>query len=331
MKKSFSEEVRVVKNSPRQSLCITGFRYQLRDIIQQNLSEIFDYSEYRKKNIHSCFNCVLCPPVEVKQNRELFINLILMFDGVNIKKTTLRKQLWPVWLQIADLPPRRRSSRQHIVLAALFVGFTIPNYTDIVPLLNAELISSVQVRFKGFFFKTFFKVKLLIADLGAKSHMLNMYIFNGSYGCHFCTLPGKTIGSTHSYYPFPQTVKTREHCVNDMLVNYAELLPVDGVINVAGVKGKSAFASMSDDLPLTAPVDYMHCFSMGVFPEILKLCNRALCTNDRTEVGLILSKLSCPREIVAYSRKIRSLDEIAQFKASEYFNWIFVHQFFGFP
>ena len=116
MKRSFSEEIRVVENSPRQSLCITGFRYQLRDIIQQNISEIFDYSEYRKKNIHSEFNCVLCPPVEVKQNRELFIHLILFSEGVNNKKSTLRKQLWPVCLQIADLPPRRRNSRQNIVL-----------------------------------------------------------------------------------------------------------------------------------------------------------------------------------------------------------------------
>ena len=152
MKRSFSEEVRVVKNSPRQSLCITGFRYQLRDIIQQNISEIFDYSEYRKKNIHSEFNCVLRPPLEVKQNREFFIYLILFSEGVNNKKSTLRKQLWPVCLQIADLPPRRRNSRQNIVLAALFVGFTIPNWADIVPLLNAELLSSVQHRFNGFFF-----------------------------------------------------------------------------------------------------------------------------------------------------------------------------------
>ena len=203
------------------------------------------------------------------------------------------------------------------------MGFTIPNWTDIVPLLNAELLSSVQVRFIGFFFKKFFKVKLLIADLGAKNHMLNKYKFNGFYGCHFCTAPGKTIGRTHSYYPFSQTGKTREHGVNDMRVNYAELLPVDENINVAGVKGKSAFASMIDDLPLTAPVEYMHCVSLGVFPELLKLCNRALCPNDRTKVGLILSKLSCPREMVAYSRKIRSLDELAQFKANEYFNWIF--------
>ena len=116
-----------------------------------------------------------------------------------------------------------------------------------------------------------------------------------------------------------------------MLVNYAELLPVDENINVAGVKGKSAFASMIDNLPLTTSVNYMHCVLLGVFLELLKLCNGALCPNDRTEDGLILSKLSCPREMVAYSRMIRSLDEIALFKANEYFNWVFLHQSFSFP
>ena len=33
--------------------------------------------------------------------------------------------------------------------------------------------------------------------------------------------------------------------------------------------------------------------------------------------------MSCPREIVSYSRKIRCLDEQSQFKANEYFNWLF--------
>ena len=53
-----------------------------------------------------------------------------------------------------------------------------------------------------------------------------------------------------------------------MLVNYAELLPVDEIINVTGVKGKTAFAAKIDDLPLMAPVDCMHCVLLGVFPEL---------------------------------------------------------------
>ena len=37
----------------------------------------------------------------------------------------------------------------------------------------------------------------------------------------------------------------------------------------------------------------------------------------------ILKKLACPREMIAYSRKIRPLDELGHFKANELFNWMF--------
>ena len=33
--------------------------------------------------------------------------------------------------------------------------------------------------------------------------------------------------------------------------------------------------------------------------------------------------MCCPREIVAFSKKIRSLDDMPQFKANEHFNWFF--------
>ena len=244
-------------------------------------------------------------------------------DGVNIKKSTLRKELWPVWFQVADLPPRKRMSRQNIVLGALFNGNTTPNWNELVPIINSELLSGVNFKHSGVSFQAFFSIKLLIVDLGAKSHMLNMFKFNGFYGCHYCTAPGKTIGKTHAYYPFAQIGKIREPDINNVFVKYAELVPVDELINVAGVKGKSAFSSVINNLPLAAPIDYMHCVLLGVFPEALKLCYRALSSDDKVQVNLVLSNLNCPREMVAYSKKIRSLDEMAQFKANEYFNWLF--------
>ena len=150
-----------------------------------------------------------------------------------------------------------------------------------------------------------------------------MFKFNGFYGCHYCTAPGKTIGKTHAYYPFAQIGKIREPDINNVFVKYAELVPVDELINVAGVKGKSAFSSVIDNLPLAAPIDYMHCVLLGVFPEALKLCYRAPSSDDKVKVNLVLSNLNYPREMVAYSKKIRPLDEMAQFKANEYFNWLF--------
>ena len=57
----------------------------------------------------------------------------------------MRKELWPIWVQIANLPPRLRISQKNIVLAALFVGGGQPDWFEIVPFVKGELLSSVEV------------------------------------------------------------------------------------------------------------------------------------------------------------------------------------------
>ena len=322
-KVEFKEAIAFLQKSATESLCIMGFRFQLRDIINRYLDKIIEYADFRTSNPNSDLNCLFCPPTKLNAEKTLSINLIIFSDGVNIKKSTLRKELWPVWVQVADLPPRLRMSCQNVVLAALFVGASAPNWNEIVPRLKSELASGVEIRHNSIFFRAFFKVKLLVSDLGAKSHILNMFKFNGFYGCHYCTAPGKTIGRTHSYYSIQQTGALREPSVNNVFVECAQLLPVDEVVNVAGVKGKSAFVALIDGLPLTAPVDYMHCVLLGVFPEVLKLCIKDLTADEKIKINVLLSSLSCPLELISYSRKIRSLDEVSQFKANEHFNWIF--------
>ena len=66
----------------------------------------------------------------------------------------------------------------------------------------------------------------------------------------------------------------------------------------------------------------MQCILLGVFPDSLRLCYRALSDDDKDKFNLFLSNRSCPRKDVAYSRNIRPLDETAQFKANE-FNRLF--------
>ena len=119
-------------------------------------------------------------------------------------------------------------------------------------------------------------MNLLVAALGAKSHLLNMFKFNGFFGCHYCTVRGITIGRTHSYYPFSERGMTREPILNDIFIDFAESLSAEEVNNVVGVKGRSAFAGLIKNLPLTAPTDYMHCVLLGVVPETLELCYKTL-------------------------------------------------------
>ena len=153
--------------------------------------------------------------------------------------------------------------------------------------------------------------------------MLNMYQFNGYYGCHYCTAQGKTIGKTHAYYPYAQDNELREPLLNDVYVKLADTLSVHKTPNNVGVKGRSELSRVIDGLSLTAPVDYMHCVLIGVFPELLKVCYKSLSAKESENIKRKTSGLTCPGELVSYSRKIRSLEEVSQFKANEFFNWLF--------
>ena len=217
------------------------------------------------------------------------ISLTLFADGVNIRKSTHRRELWPVWLQISDLPPKLRMERKNFVLGALFVGFGAPDLNEIVPSLRAEMLTPIELESdQTSSLNVVFKVRLLVSDLCAKSHMLNMFKFNGFYGCNYCTAEGKTIGKTHAYYPFNQIGKVREPRINNAYVNMAESFGPSIIPNVVGVKGKSAFSIIVDELPLTAPIDYTHCVLLGVFLEVVKLCYRSMSPDERDLLNQIV-------------------------------------------
>ena len=324
MKKQFEDGIRFLHKNDDSSLCVLNFRFQIRDVIRRNLSQINQYTDVRKKYPNSDLNQSLCPLVEINTLVPSVLNLILSSDGVNIKKSTFKKELWPIWVQIADLPPKLRMARKNIVLAALFVGSTYPDWKFVLPFIRDEMSTGIHLTLDDeLSYKFFFKVRLLICDLGAKSHMLNMLKFNGFFGCHVCTAKGKTIGRTHAYYPYREVGSLREQSVNNVYIDIAETLGAKRKPNVVGVKGESAFSMIIDGLPLTAPIDYMHCVMLGVFPDLLKLCYKTLNARHKTEICDIIEQLSCPREMISYSRKIRPLEEMSQFKANEYFNWMF--------
>ena len=324
IKRDFAGNVRSLTKPPTHSLCILKYRWQLLDVIKRQLNQIFNYAEFRNQNPNFYLNFFVAPPVVVKENQSLVFNLSIFTDGVHIKKSTFKKAIWPVRVQITDLPLILRMSRKNIVLAALFVGSGVLDWSLIVPQLLAELLSPIELHVdENLALSLTFKVNILLADLGAKSNFLNMYKFNGSFGCHYCTAESKTIGKSHSYYPFAQKGRIREPVLNNFCLNGAENEDSQKVPNVVGVKGKGAFASLIDGLPLAAPIDYMHCVLIGVFPEVLKLCYKNVSSVDKTVIKTVISQLACPCEVISYSRKIRPIDAISQFKAKEFFNYLF--------
>ena len=97
-----------------------------------------------------------------------------------------------MWIQIADLPPRK-------CLGKIFFSSVIQrNHIRIgMSWYPAELLSCLRVLSRDLREnRSSFKLKLLVANLGAKNHMLKRFKFNSFYGFHYCSAPCKTIGKT---------------------------------------------------------------------------------------------------------------------------------------
>ena len=281
MRNNLLDNQRFHDSDDKGTYCVLNFRAQIDSIVGRNIKQILDYGLFRQECPESDLNLDLAPPVRIIDN-SININLVLFTVGVNIKKSTVKNELWPIWLQVADLPPVLRMSRKNTVLASLFVGSGYPNWSLINHQVHAELSGAVHCSTTDL--NISYNVRLLISDLGAMHHLLNMYKFNGFYGCHVCLVEGKTIGRTHAYYPFGQEGELREPEVHENHVLLADCLNRNG-INVAGVKGKRAFSNIVHGLSLTAPIDYMHCILLGVFPDILRRLNKSLTTNAKKEVN----------------------------------------------
>ena len=161
VKNQFSSSLRVLDKKPEHTFCVLTIRFQLADIIKRSLREIFSYSETRRLDPSKDFNPTICPIAQVNSDNSVVINLIFFTDGVNIKKSTFKKELWPICVQIADLPPKLRLSRKNIVLASLVVSDTVPSWSEIVPNLRDEIATGLLIEIdEALSYKLFFKGRL---------------------------------------------------------------------------------------------------------------------------------------------------------------------------
>ena len=86
-----------------------------------------------------------------------------------------------------------------------------------------------------------------------------------------------------------------------------------------GVKGPSAVSTLIENLPLTAPVDYMHQVLLGVTRALLFLIRDKSTKSDRNKIRENSATLQLTSE---FKRLVRSLDEMEFFKADELKVWL---------
>ena len=266
----------------------------------------------------------------------LNISFTLNTDGISVFKSS-NSGLWPIFLQINELPIKQRKLKENTVLAGLWFGDEKPDMLNFLKPLSSSLKilyeEGVEIASPDLEHASICKAIVLSSafDLPAKACALNMVQFNGNYSCAHCLQKGKQIttsggGSVHIFpYQYDNlSGPVRTH--SDTIVNAKKAFITQKP--EFGIKGPTYLSSIPKyDLIRGTTIDYMHCVLLGVTRLLLGLWFSTEHHNDLwycgKKVTICDEKLAQIKPPNYITRTPRSISKHRKYwKASEYRNWL---------
>lgn len=231
------------------------------------LTDITDGSEYRK----------LLEKGRFLESSELNYNLtaVLNTDGINLFSSS-KVELWPIFIAINELSPKRRFARENLFLIGIWQGKGKPPFKVLMEQVGADLNElyneGVQIVMTDKVIVTKLAVILGVFDLPAKASLLNMTYFNGADSCITCEEPGirvKQGKGTSQCIPYreeSQKAKLRTHEeVKEQMKTGCENKRVKGFKGVSGMLSVQSYDIVKGTVP-----DYMHGILLGVTNTLLR-------------------------------------------------------------
>ena len=291
--------------------CISlDFVQDLLVVLKTNFPAISEYSSSRSplKDVSV--------PQTFGSNNIMTISLTMNSDGVRIVNSK-KRSLWPLWLSVLNLPPILRCKFVNIVLAKLWLGQGKPDWEIFFSEIKDRLSKDVSIEYNGISWNVVFEVKLLVADLPAKASILNMQQFNAYFGCTLCLIECKPIGDGKKglYYP-NQRNKMR---TAEQHQSYLKLMQKEGLQTFRGIKGTCVLSDLIENLPLTAPIDYMHQVLLGVTRSILFLIRDKTSKTVLIQIREVIDSVQLTSD---FKRALRNLEDLEYFKANELKVWL---------
>lgn len=271
-----------------------------------------------------------------KYGNEL-LTFTLNSDGANIFASS-RWSLWPVQLYLNCLPPSIRLMPENIIVTTLYYGGHKPDMSTLLfPLckelecLDEESISVYTSENNITAFKT--SILLFAADLPARAEIQNFIGHNGKYGFLFCYHPGVPIKnlsrkSTTIRFIHQNEIKLRTHGETVMLMQRACNECGSKTKSIEGVKGPSSVLMLPDlDVIKSFSIDYMHGVGLGVMNHLIEIWigKKAIPKPPYSDYMIkktlhrqfLNKRIVCLKPPQSVRRLPRSLDEVANFKATE--------------
>ena len=175
---TFLPNITVAEGETSSIVCI-DLLTQLKKIIEQNL-------EYIKLSWRSC--CTWADPVDNFRSEE--VQLVFNLDGASVFKSR-NTSIWPVWVQVFNLPPLLRSSVKNMALLAVWHGQGKPDFKSFLDKIVFEIKTILHQSFE---FERIGKLRSvarsLVCDMPATAYSLCMYQHMGFFSCTFCLMKG---------------------------------------------------------------------------------------------------------------------------------------------
>ena len=241
------------------------------------------------------------------QYGEIF--LVLSFDGATVFKSR-NLSIWPVWVQILNLPPKLRSAIGNISLLAIWHGNGKPDFRfflkNVVQNLESFLGQKFDLENVG---EVKFLAKCLVADMPATASCLFMKEHMGYYSCGFCFMRG--IRHNHrTLFPakaplLPRTSISFRDCAEKSEHKNKDIF---------GVKGFSPLNSIFC-FPWDAPIDPMHQIFLGTARMICQLLKSLL---PYSKISVAEQRIFQCKVPLDFLHRPKSLNEMINWKAADY-------------
>lgn len=241
------------------------------------------------------------------------VQLDINIDGIPLFKSS-RIQLWPILLKITNLKEKVRPFP-----VGIYVGHAKPSC---VTEFCKDFVEEVLLLKDGFILnerKIKIVLRCLTCDTPAKAFVCGIPGHTSSHGCSKCTQVAKKVGSVLTYSTVSGTLISDE---DFSLRKYPKHH------NQKFKDANSPLEQIGFNMVSQTPLDSMHLIDLGVTRKMLIriIKNRTEEKTPKSNISAISSELVNLRKKIPkeFPRKPRSLDEIHNWKATEF------HQFLAY-
>lgn len=307
--------------------------YLNREHIYGKMSDIDDGNLYKK----------IC-----EENPNVYIlSSTLNLDGAQIYNSS-RSSLWPVQLYLNFLPPKIRFLSENIILSTIYFGPKKPNITNLLYILATEfdeLEKKMITVYEKDKFWNFVPILIqCVCDLPARAEVQCFKGPTGKNGCSYCHHSGVPIKnlSNRTTIRFPKQSSTpllrthKETLVISQRVLAEDFSESNEKSSIKGVKGQSVlFLFDHIDIINSVPTDYMHNVLLGSMKTLLEIWLGMKRIPQPPYKDYKIKTVAARKQLekrilslkphVTFSRKPRSIFDIANFKAVEIQNLMFYY------